>query len=110
LRASARAPVCGSTLDLGLALDDRGRITRLGIRAHACAIGQASAALFAGSAMGKDRTEIASAYGEIEAWLASGEAPTPAWPGLTAIAAARIHSARHGAILLSWKAALAALP
>lgn len=110
LKAGARAPVCGSNVALGLALDDHGKIARLGLKAHACAIGQASAALFAQSALGKSRSEIAAALSEIEAWLADAEAPAPHWPDLSAIAAARSYPARHGAILLSWKAALAALP
>lgn len=110
LKAGARAPVCGSNVEVGLALDDHGKITRLGLKAHACAIGQASAALFAQSALGKSRSEIAIALSEIEAWLADAEASAPRWPDLSAIAAARSYSARHGAVLLSWKAALAALP
>ncbi len=110
LRACARAPVCGSTVELGVALDNEGRIERLGVKAHACAIGQAAAALFAQSAQGKNRADIAAALCEIEEWLANGATPAPNWPGLEAIAAARSYPARHGAILLSWKAALAALP
>ncbi len=109
-RASARAPVCGSTVELGLALNDHGQIARLGLKVHACAIGQAAAALFAGSAKGKARAEIAAALDEIEAWLTVSASPAPHWPGLATIAAARSYPARHGAILLSWKAALAALP
>jgi NifU-like protein involved in Fe-S cluster formation len=110
LRGSARASVCGSNIALGLMLDQQGRVTRLGLKAHACAIGQAAAALFAASAVGKDRVEILAALGEIEAWLAESDAPAPHWPGLLTIDAARTYPTRHGAILLSWKAALAALP
>jgi NifU-like protein involved in Fe-S cluster formation len=110
LKASARAPLCGSTIELALELGEHARIARLGLKAQACAIGQAAAALFAGSAPGKNRAEIAVALDQIEAWLADGATPTPSWPGLAAIAAARSYPARHGAILLSWKAALAALP
>ncbi len=109
-KASARAPLCGSNVELGLALDDQGTVTRIGLKAHACAIGQASAALFAQSVTGQRRDQIAEALNEIEAWLTDGTAPAPDWPGLSAIAAARAYPARHGAILLSWKAALAALP
>lgn len=110
LRGSARAPLCGSTLELGLELDQHGRISVLGLKAHACAIGQASAALFAATVKSKDRSDIATALVDIEVWLSDDQAPLPAWPGLDAIAAARAYPARHGAILLPWKAALAALP
>lgn len=110
LRASVRAPLCGSTLEIGLSIDQSGRIARVGLKARACAIGQSAAALFALSAGGKDRAEIAAALAEIERWLADDAEPLPGWAGLDAIAAARAYPARHGAILLSWKAALAALP
>lgn len=107
--AEARSPSCGSTIALGLALDADGKVQKLGIRSHACAIGQASAAIFAGAAHGRSRTEIAGAAQAIEQWLSSGAA-LPDWPGLSQIAAARDYPARHGAVLLPWKAALAALP
>jgi NifU-like protein involved in Fe-S cluster formation len=110
LRGFARAPLCGSTLELGLSLDGQGRIDGLGLKVHACAIGQASAALFTTSATAKDRSEIARFLAELETWLTNDQAALPAWPGLDAIAAARAYPARHGAILLPWKAALAALP
>lgn len=110
LRGLARAPVCGSTIELGLLLDGNGRITQLGLKAHACAVGQAAAALFARSAPGKSRAEIAAALTGLEVWLAAGSGPLPDWPGMAVIAAARAYPARHGAILLPWKAALAALP
>jgi NifU-like protein involved in Fe-S cluster formation len=109
LRGAARSPVCGSRIELGLAADAQGRIERIGLKVHACAIGQASAAIFAGQAGGKDRTGIAEALSAIEHWLANPEGPEPDWPGLNAIAAARGYPARHGAMLLPWKAALAAL-
>lgn len=110
LRASTRAPLCGSALELGLALDDQDRIARIGLKTHACAIGQAAAAVFAAGAEGRNRTAIAAALTDIEAWLAEPAAPMPGWSGLETIAAARAYPSRHGAILLSWKAALAALP
>lgn len=108
LRGTARSPACGSTLEVGLALDRSGRIERIGLRAHACAVGQAAAAIFANAAPGASRAELTAALGELEAWLSGGSLPT--WPGLEAIAAARDYPARHGAMLLAWRAALGALP
>lgn len=110
LRGSARAPLCGSTLELGLELDPQDRISALGLKVHACAIGQASAALFAAAATNKDRSDIAGTLAELEIWLTKKQSPRPAWLGLEVIAPARAYTARHGAILLPWKAALAALP
>lgn len=107
LRGHARSQSCGSMLEIGLALDGH-RIARLGLRSHACAIGQAAAAIFAAAATGRSRDEIALAEQDVAAWLGGG--PLPAWPGISAIEAAAAYPARHGAVLLSWRAALSALP
>lgn len=107
LRGSARAPTCGSTIELGLACDTAGHVVRIGLRAQACAIGQAAAAIFAAGVHGKDRRDLAAALSDLEQWLAGGELPD--WTGIVAIAAARDYPARHGAILLTWRAALVAL-
>ena len=109
LKGSARSPACGSTIEIGLNVDDGGRISDLGIRAQACAIGQAAAALFATAALGRDRAALARALVALEGWLSTG-GPLPDWPGLETIAAARDFPGRHGAMLLPWRAALDALP
>ena len=108
-QAEARSPSCGSTITLGLALDARGRVERIVIRSHACAIGQAAAAIFADGVQGRGRADIAEASEAIASWL-GGQGSFPDWPGLSQIAAARDYPARHGAVTLPWKAALAALP
>ena len=105
----ARAPACGSRLALDLDCDGAGRITQLGLKAQACAIGQASAAIFATAALGRTRAEIAASCTAMQAWL-GGAGALPDWPGLAAIEPARHFPGRHGAILLSWNAALSALP
>jgi NifU-like protein involved in Fe-S cluster formation len=108
LHAEVRSPTCGSTLAMDLKTDDQGRIERLGMRVRACAVGQASAAVFARHACPHGEREIALALAKLEAWL-EDQGPAPEWPGLALIAAARDYPARHGAMLLPWKAALAAL-
>jgi len=108
LRGEARSRACGSALAIGLALDADGRIARLGLRAAACAVGQAAAAIFAEGAVGRDARAIAEAETAIAAWLA-GAREMPDWPGLDAIAAAVDYPGRHGAIRLAWQAAIAAL-
>ena len=104
LQRHVRSPSCGSTLALGLATDATGRIARVGLRSQACAIGQAAAAIFAAAAFGRDCGQIAAAESALTDWLA-GDGAMPEWPGLEAIAAARHYPARHGAILLAWRAA-----
>ncbi len=107
LRGEARSRSCGSTLELGLAMQGES-IARLGLRARACAVGQAAAAIFARAASGKRPQDLIAAERAIAAWL-EGVGALPDWPGLELLQPARNYPARHGAILLPWKAALAAL-
>lgn len=108
LRGIARSRTCGSMIELALEADGHGAIVRIGARPHACAIGQAAAALFLRSAAGNDAAAIAAARDAIAEWLSGGD-DFPDWPGLALLEPARAHSARHPAILLAWDAALDAL-
>jgi NifU-like protein involved in Fe-S cluster formation len=108
LRGEARSPTCGSTLAMDLMLDEQGAIDRIGMRVRACAVGQASAAIFARHATGRTADHLAGDLGQLESWIAR-EGPEPDWPELALIEAARSYPARHGAMLLPWRAALAAL-
>lgn len=108
LRAEARSRTCGSTISVGLALDEDGTIGRVGMQVSACAIGQGSAALLARSAKGCSAGSIAATLTGLEQWL-EGTGELPAWPDLDLLAPARSHPARHAALLLPWKAASKAL-
>jgi NifU-like protein involved in Fe-S cluster formation len=108
LHGEARSPTCGSTLAMDLVLGEAGRIERIGMAVRACAVGQASAAIFAREAAGRSAEDIAGALSQLESWL-TGDGAVPDWPGLAPIERARAYPARHGAMLLPWKAALGAL-
>lgn len=108
LQGEARSRTCGSTVRMSLDVDDDGAITRLGMRVAACAVGQAAAAIFAQAAERNSASDIASSLAEMEAWL-GGHGDLPDWPGVAAVATAREFPARHGAMLLPWRAALDAL-
>ena len=108
-RATVRSRSCGSTLSLGIDVDGDGRIAALGIKAQACAIGQAAATIFAEGALGRGGAEIAQAERAVGNWL-SGDGEVPDWPGIEAIAPARAYPGRHGAIMLAWQAAKDLLP
>ncbi len=105
---SARSPTCGATLRLGMRLDDDLRISAIGLDVTACAIGQASAALFAKHAAGHSPSAIAKTAVAVEDWLKES-ASMPRWPGLELLEPARAHPARYGAIMLPWRAAQHAL-
>ncbi|MCW1383380.1 iron-sulfur cluster assembly scaffold protein [Novosphingobium sp. KCTC 2891] len=109
LRGEARSRSCGSSIVLGLSIDDMGRVAGIGIRPHACAVGQAAAHAFAGGATGRTRDNIAATRQALALWL-SGEGTMPDWPGLGLLEPALDYPGRHPAILLAWDAALSALP
>ncbi len=107
-RAQARSRTCGSTLTLGLAQGGEGTIEAIGMQVSACAIGQAAAAIFARDAMGRTLSDIERAKAAIESWLAGAD-DMQGWSGLEALEEARVHTGRHDAILLPWRAAIEAL-
>jgi NifU-like protein involved in Fe-S cluster formation len=90
-------------------LDDSGRIECVAQQVHACAFGQASAALMEQGAAGRSFEEVCAAAVSLSAWLAGEREDAGGWPGLEALAPARPRTARHGAILLPFRALAAAL-
>jgi NifU-like protein involved in Fe-S cluster formation len=107
-RAELRSPTCGSRIDLVVQLDGDRRIERLSMRVHACAFGQASAALVERHSRGRTHDEVSQAMLTLSRWLA-GEQDPSGWPGISALEPARPRTARHGAILLPFRALLAAM-
>ena len=104
-KGHARSRSCGSVIDLsssGGSLDD------LGLRVSACAVGQASAAIFARESSGMDAAAVAAMVENLGEWL-QGQAPSSILPRLELLEPARPHLGRHEAILLPWRAALDAL-
>ena len=107
-RAEARSPTCGSRIVTSVQLDTEGRVEALSQQVHACAFGQASAALLERSAIGRKRSDVQDAHDRFANWL-DGSDEDPGWPGLDALAPARSRRSRHGAILLPFRALIAAL-
>jgi NifU-like protein involved in Fe-S cluster formation len=106
--AEVRSPTCGSRIRLAVQLDEDRRVERLSMEVHACAFGQASAALLERHGVGRTHEEVADALVELSRWLADEQAEAN-WPGIIALAPARARKARHGAILLPFRALLAAI-
>lgn len=107
--AEERSPTCGSSIRIEVQVDAEGRIELLSQAVHACAFGQASAAILGMHAQGRDLAEARAALQELGAWLA-GARPNPgSWPELAALEPARTRAGRHGAILLPFKALVRAL-
>lgn len=109
LKGEARSRSCGSTIALGLDVDGEGRVTGVGVRSHACAVGQAAASIFAQAVVGMSGPAVHEAGRALADWL-GGQGDLPDWPGLSRIAAARDYPGRHGAVMLPWNAAMQVLP
>jgi len=107
--AMRRSPTCGSSLTVYVKLDREKRVAAISQDVSACAFGQASAAILAHHAVGRDRGEIAAAHEALADWLAGRRGDPGDWPGLEALAPARAKAGRHGAILLPFRALLAAM-
>ena len=107
--AEQRSPTCGSTIRLQVQLDGEGRIEAISQQVQACAFGQASASLLSTGARGRGADEIGESLAELETWLAGENDLDPSWPGIQALSPARSRRSRHGAILLPFRALLAAM-
>ena len=108
LQGEARSQSCGSALKISLACHPSGSVEKCGMQVAACAIGQASAAIFARHVIGTSKQTLAASLSELQRWL-DGDAGIPSWPEIETLNAARGFPARHGAILLPWRAAMQAL-
>ena len=106
--ATCRAPVCGSEMTADVAIDDTGNITGLAIRAKACALGQASAAVLRTKALGQDAAQIRTVIVSMKSALQNGNSKL-AWPELEPFRYASDFPARHGAIMLPFETLIAAL-
>ena len=108
-RADVRSPTCGSTISLTVQLDEDRRVLAITQTVQACAFGQASAALVEHHAPGRSHAEIAEAMLTLSRWLAGQQEESGDWPGLRTLEPARQRKPRHGAILLPFRALLAAM-
>lgn len=108
LKGTARSRNCGSAIEICLSLDVDGNVSAIGLKPHACAVGQAAASIFAQGVVGLNRDQLRNARQSLATWLADGGF-TPDWPGMALLEPAQKYPARHSAILLAWDAALDAL-
>lgn len=105
--AVMRSPVCGSRVAMRVTLDEAGRVATMEHAIEACAFGQAAAALAGNAAIGKTGDDAVRAVTEVEHWL--NEDVAEPWPGLAILEPARARRGRHGAILLPFRALVAAI-
>lgn len=107
--AELRSTTCGSRIRLAVQLDGERRVERMSMEVHACAFGQASAALLERHGVGRSHDDVSEALIELSRWLAEEQEQIACWPGLGALEPARTRRARHAAILLPFRTLLAAM-
>ena len=104
-----RAPLCGSTVTVDVAVKD-GRIAAFGQDVKACALGQASASVVGAHVIGRTRAEVEQARDELRAMLKdAGPAPSAPFDGLEVLLPARDYKNRHASILLALEATAQAM-
>jgi NifU-like protein involved in Fe-S cluster formation len=107
-RAELRSATCGSRVVTTVQVNSEALVEGVSQQVHACAFGQASAALLEQGAIGRSGAEIEQGLAELAGWL-EGSTSQPSWPGIATLAPARSRKSRHGAILLPFRALLAAM-
>jgi NifU-like protein involved in Fe-S cluster formation len=108
-RAELRSQTCGSAIATLVMLDDGGSVVALSQSVRACAFGQASAALLEQGVLGRTASDVEHALVQLADWLGGRREDPGEWPGLAALAPAHSKIGRHGAILLPFRALLAAM-
>jgi NifU-like protein involved in Fe-S cluster formation len=106
--AEARSPICGSRIQADISITPDGVIAAIALRANACALGQASAALLRTYAIGKDIEAIAGMRSDIADGLNGRVDMQDIRPEFMLLMPARDYPSRHAAILLPYDAVLAA--
>jgi NifU-like protein involved in Fe-S cluster formation len=106
--AESRSPICGSRIQADVALAVDGTIAAIALRANACALGQASAAILRANAVGTDIDAIAALRAGVADGLTGRVSMPDDWPELALLAPAKDYPSRHAAILLPFDALLAA--
>lgn len=106
--AEARSPLCGSRIQADVKFTEDGSIAAVALRANACALGQASAAILRTNVVGENVNSISQTRNELEQALKGGAAMPSHWPELALLMPAKDYPSRHAAILLPYDALLAA--
>lgn len=109
-RARKRSVVCGSEVEVAVRLDEAGRVADVSLDVEACALGQASASVFARHVIGATLDEVVAARDALEAMLKDdGPAPEGRFAELEALRPVRDYPRRHASTLLAFKAGAAAI-
>jgi NifU-like protein involved in Fe-S cluster formation len=102
--------VCGSSIEVDIALSGDGNIAAYGHRISACALGQTSAAIVATNIVGTPAGEFRALREQMTAMLkADGPPPDGRWADLAYLEPVRDYAPRHASTLLVFDAVVEAL-
>lgn len=108
--AEKTSRLCGSRVTVDVGLDPDGRIDRFAQDVKACALGQASAAILGGGAIGATEADLDLATQAFRSMLkAGGPPPQGRFSDLAMLAPVKDYPARHASTLLAFEAALEAV-
>ncbi|WP_164114934.1 iron-sulfur cluster assembly scaffold protein [Sphingorhabdus sp. Alg239-R122] len=108
-KVEMRSKTCGSVVWISLSVDQEKRISDIGVKAQACALGQASAAVLTRHIKGRSRSEIDAAGQALSDYLHGKIGRPGTWPEADMLMSAHDYPARRDSVLLPWRAALAAM-
>lgn len=108
--AEKTSRLCGSRVRVDVGLDGEGRIERFAQDVKACALGQASAAILGGNAIGARLEDLELATEAFRSMLKEGGPPPQGrFSDLAMLAPVKDYPARHASTLLAFEAALEAV-
>jgi NifU-like protein involved in Fe-S cluster formation len=108
-RGAAQSKLCGSRVEVELALDD-GRVAAFGQTVRACLLGQVSASVMGREIIGSNPEELREVARVMRAMLKEGgEPPAGRWSDLANLAPVRDYPQRHASALLVFDAVERAL-
>jgi NifU-like protein involved in Fe-S cluster formation len=107
--AERTSKLCGSRIVVDVAVAD-GRVADFAQDVHACALGQAAAAILGAKVVGADLAEIEAARDQLRAMLkGGGPAPSGRFSDLAVLEPVKDYPARHTSTMLAFEAAAAAV-
>jgi NifU-like protein involved in Fe-S cluster formation len=107
--AKAHSKLCGSTVEVDVALED-GRVVAFGQSVKACALGQAAASLLGQHVIGRNLAELEAGLAALAAMLKDGASPPDGlWADLAILEPVRDFKARHASTLLAFEATVEAV-
>ena len=104
-----RSRTCGSRVAVAVSLDGDGRVIGLRQAVEACAYGQAAAALMGTRATRVDQAQAEALADDVAQWLRGDRSAPADWPELAVLEPALERTSRHDAILLPFRALVAAI-